>query len=634
MADEWIVQRNGERLGPMSAAKLKGLASSGKIGPSDLVQKVGMTKFVAASSVKGLFPAAIPAAATVPAEVVPLAAVIAQPAPAAVPALLSAPVRKFAWGWIAIGSAVLVSASVATVTVAIIGNSPTSKATATASDEEESWATEKFGTAPVSTEFATEGGLKLEDAILLELCSTKYYHNRNFSVPQSPSLHLDLLKREGERIDAPDRVTLVRHIFAIDDMAVRLMNLPDEQNRLAKEFPLAWRSDSLSMAIQGLPLGFNMNLDELRRMARESETGSIINRTRMKMVEEQVTKVVVSQTSANAARVAEAAYRPQFGTRDLTADDLFVCVPKESDGVGFKYEGRLGWLRSRFLQLTYRGKSPLTNVLILKGLKTSGGTAALNGNQEAIDDFNRGFGFDAEADAVSTMYRAMNYYDSMPKSGHVFVRQLRPGDVLHLPIDDANWEFVRGGFFKLYCDQGFLPEQQVRLYKDDEELKESLIDGTAKSEVLKHYEDLRRLAPKDWPQPPAPDFSQWPADTEYYTTGTVESPLPAFIVGFSGGKLIMKASLFKKYIGIFEATKDVTIGDDQAAVEKMISDKCGLNSPKLGPKEWPVSPRPSFAGLPKDTQFAQYGYGTPCFVIGYSGGKVVFAQKIENPRRR
>lgn len=65
--------QNKQKRGPVSAAELKQLASSGKLQPSDQVMKEGSNKWVPAKSVKGLFgdrPAAaappVPAPAPVP----------------------------------------------------------------------------------------------------------------------------------------------------------------------------------------------------------------------------------------------------------------------------------------------------------------------------------------------------------------------------------------------------------------------------------------------------------------------------------------------------------------------------------------------------------------------------------------
>lgn len=63
MAD-WYYAKNGQQQGPVTSAQLKQLASSGQIGPDDLVFREGGTQWVAASTVAGLFPAGGAAATT------------------------------------------------------------------------------------------------------------------------------------------------------------------------------------------------------------------------------------------------------------------------------------------------------------------------------------------------------------------------------------------------------------------------------------------------------------------------------------------------------------------------------------------------------------------------------------------
>jgi len=55
MAD-WYYAKNGQQFGPISPAELKKLAKEGALSPHDLVFQIGGTKWVEASSVKGLFP--------------------------------------------------------------------------------------------------------------------------------------------------------------------------------------------------------------------------------------------------------------------------------------------------------------------------------------------------------------------------------------------------------------------------------------------------------------------------------------------------------------------------------------------------------------------------------------------------
>jgi tetratricopeptide (TPR) repeat protein len=55
MASQWYYSQDGQRRGPLSDSHLKKLAASGRLRPADLLWKEGMSRWVAASKVKGLF---------------------------------------------------------------------------------------------------------------------------------------------------------------------------------------------------------------------------------------------------------------------------------------------------------------------------------------------------------------------------------------------------------------------------------------------------------------------------------------------------------------------------------------------------------------------------------------------------
>ena len=56
MADEWYFMKNGRKIGPLSSKAIVDLAASGKLVPTDGIQKKGATSWQEASTVKGLFP--------------------------------------------------------------------------------------------------------------------------------------------------------------------------------------------------------------------------------------------------------------------------------------------------------------------------------------------------------------------------------------------------------------------------------------------------------------------------------------------------------------------------------------------------------------------------------------------------
>ena len=56
MSSEWHYAKDGARLGPVPSQRLKELAASGELAPTDLVWKEGLPEWRPASTLKGLFP--------------------------------------------------------------------------------------------------------------------------------------------------------------------------------------------------------------------------------------------------------------------------------------------------------------------------------------------------------------------------------------------------------------------------------------------------------------------------------------------------------------------------------------------------------------------------------------------------
>jgi hypothetical protein len=88
---QWWYARGDEQFGPVSAAELRRLASTGGLSPGDLVWREGLAEWAPAARLKGLFPETPAAAAAAAAPREPAAAARAvseadKPAPAAPPA--------------------------------------------------------------------------------------------------------------------------------------------------------------------------------------------------------------------------------------------------------------------------------------------------------------------------------------------------------------------------------------------------------------------------------------------------------------------------------------------------------------------------------------------------------------------
>ena len=84
MAD-WYYAKNGQQFGPISPTELKKLAKEGVLSPDDLVFQIGGTKWVEASSVKGLFPPT-GSKPTTPVHATPTPEPVSVPAPTPTPA--------------------------------------------------------------------------------------------------------------------------------------------------------------------------------------------------------------------------------------------------------------------------------------------------------------------------------------------------------------------------------------------------------------------------------------------------------------------------------------------------------------------------------------------------------------------
>ncbi|MDR0610094.1 MAG: GYF domain-containing protein [Planctomycetaceae bacterium] len=55
-SQQWYYRKGVARFGPVSSAEIKKMAAEGKLEPTDLLRGVGMTEWVPASKIKGLFP--------------------------------------------------------------------------------------------------------------------------------------------------------------------------------------------------------------------------------------------------------------------------------------------------------------------------------------------------------------------------------------------------------------------------------------------------------------------------------------------------------------------------------------------------------------------------------------------------
>src|SRR5205085_2700439 len=127
-------------------------------------------------------------------------------------------------------------------------------------------------------------------------------------------------------------------------------------------------------------------------------------------------RVFVHQIAANSVDVVLGAYGTRFGKPDLSGRNLFQIERAAFDrGSDYKYPGFDQW--GHYVQLKNAGTTPLTNVVVVKKLKTPGASAELSPNQQAAIEINRATGFGDKNPDVEAMFVAQNYHGTMPKVG-------------------------------------------------------------------------------------------------------------------------------------------------------------------------------------------------------------------------
>lgn len=486
------------------------------------------------------------------------------------------------------------------------------------------------------------GNLTADDYVLLESAMQKYYHNGQLVSPQPVERNAAILLKHASGSDVA-RSVLAIHAFVVDRCMQQLAKNQKSKSEFFKKLPEEIQLSAFRLAVEQFPSGYDVDLDALERAT--SNIVSTIDQARLEQVWEYESEVLIWQRFETAAIVAELLYSSKLGSTDLASSEPLKAVTYVHDPVSFRHEGIPHRLEGRFLKLEHRGKQELTNVLIVSTLKSTGATSQLNANQQGVDLFNRYFGTIVNSEAAYERYMdaveasrkiqlAYNYYQSMPKTGFVFVRQLNPGDTLAVPLGALEPEYVTDGQFAVYSDQGYWPVKQLKIFRDSNEVDMSLSVGASEEHVRDHNDTLRPIKLSEWPKPPAPDLSNLPSDTQFFTTSSVEYPLPCEIYGFSNNKLVYRTFLQKDYFAPHIAGEDVKLGMSEKDARALFLDKSSTNGSEIDDGEWPVPPRPSLSHLPSDTKYYEYGNHPHWFVVGYSEGKVVYAEYFQAPKRR
>jgi hypothetical protein len=172
-------------------------------------------------------------------------------------------------------------------------------------------------------------------------------------------------------------------------------------------------------------------------------------------------------------------FQARLGQSNLSTANTMAVIPFYGD----KY----------YAKMTYSGVRPLTDVVLVGHLTTTGASSNLNSNQNNILAFNEAAGYSDKVADIRKMFEAQNYLYTMPRATCAYVPTLQPGDVIHLPLAaDSLFGFnhagVRGGSISIYSAQGKIHGCKLRftsvLREGPAIAEKSIKPGMTKDQVL------------------------------------------------------------------------------------------------------------------------------------------------------
>lgn len=312
---------------------------------------------------------------------------------------------------------------------------------------------------------ATESGsaqppadLSADDVQLLKLASNWHYVNGKFFGGELSDYtrHHALIARQAALPGEPGdlgRLVLIRgHVYTL------IAKNADAQRRFHAEFPLKLREaafDGALLALKGEKMpsfaeyrqGLGRPQQDWLDRYRDSETGGTVLR------------ILGGLATERTADVFESYYAPKLGGDALApADWRMKGLLGNQYGKGFGH----------FLELTYQGSAPLTNVVFVGRLKRTGPSSTLTATQLNVLAANEVSGAGDKVPAIREMFEEQNVLGSMSLGGLVHVPAVRPGDRVQITIGGAPGPDVLGSTVAIYADQGRLRGQEIEYPKTGE----------------------------------------------------------------------------------------------------------------------------------------------------------------------
>lgn len=311
------------------------------------------------------------------------------------------------------------------------------------------------------------GPLRDEEVTLLKLTGYWHYHNevRKTGDGSATFPKLVALAHPEARSSRMGRL-----ILWSDVLATQQANLSADKARLYGSF----EGEIYKVGLEGCLAGLGLRPSEYPSLAEfargpGASAGRWLDNLRSNDTMRALCGVISAQLSINLANTVEEEFAARLGKDEfpssawklsgLTYDEVDANRIRRENGGKIPPHERL--TIGKFARIEYQGKQTLHQVIILTRLATTGPTATLSPGQQETLDLNALSGFPEKVPLIREWMMAHNMVRTMPKGGFYYIDLVQPGDVLHVPIGDADRECILGGRVKIFAKEGRLPEQSL-----------------------------------------------------------------------------------------------------------------------------------------------------------------------------
>jgi hypothetical protein len=319
-------------------------------------------------------------------------------------------------------------------------------------------------------------GLGDDDLTLLKLASVMYYHNNDFvamDTETSASVMLkttELLRREAMPPRPTGRSKLASLVLGKWILTEEGLATQDEWNQLISRVPFEWKAAQFNALVDGLDgVLTGKDFPTLAEIRDGPARGldSLAATGRRNLTRRSLNQILGYQTLRKAVEVINESYGPKLGHKDLTSRSVLMTEPQYVDEVGIFYPAGRGpvYVDPPLIKVSYLGEEPITNVLLIGEVQTTGASATLTDEEfrgiSTSLGLNSAFGYGKVNASIVEIVKAEKYLLTMPKTTFCYVPRIVKGDTVRLPLGKVTWEVVTGGHFRAYCDQGYFSRTNV-----------------------------------------------------------------------------------------------------------------------------------------------------------------------------